>query len=126
MRPSVLHDEDIYQKLLEQIALGVPQTLVAKALGVHDSQVSRWLKRRNIAKDLALRTLENVCEPIAKVRKSLPLAYLERHPATREAWAPPKVLDQQLTINTINVELPRRLQEQVIDVDVPRLPGVDE
>ena len=126
MRPSVLHDEDIYQKLLEQIALGVPQTLVAKALGVHDSQVSRWLKRRNIAKDLALKMLENVCEPIAKVRRSLPLAYLERHPATREAWAPPKILDQQLTINTINVELPRRLQEQVIDVDVPRLPGVDE
>lgn len=125
MRPSLLHDEKIYEQVVDDLALGVPQAVIAKSLKCNESMVSRWVRKKEIARDVAVKTLENVRDPIQKVRKSMPLAYLERHPATREAWAPPKIIENQLTIQTIQVELPKRLQHEVIDVDVPRLPGVE-
>lgn len=121
MRPSVLHDEEIYRQVVDQMASGVPQVLIANALQVPESTLGNWKKRKDFKRDLALKCIEKGCAPIEKVRKNNPLAWLERHPAYREAWAPPKIIENQLTIQTIQVELPKRLQHEVIDVDVPRL-----
>jgi hypothetical protein len=122
-RPSKLSDPELYQQVIENMAKGVPQILIARSLGVPETTITGWKKRADFRRDLAIKTIEFVGDPIVNVRKNNPLAYLERHPATREAWAPPKIIENQLTIQTITVELPKRGDAGMIDVDVPRLPG---
>jgi len=126
MRPSALHDGQIFEKVVDELALGVPQTLIAKSLGVAENTISGWKKRKEFKKYLALRTIAYVGQPVRAVRHENPLAYLERHPETREAWAPPKIIDQQLTIQTVTVALPQGYQEQIIDVEQPMIAGPDE
>lgn len=88
MRPSVIHDEKTYKQVIQDMALGIPQSTIARALGVNENTVSRWKKRKDFRRDLALAEMEMSRDPIEKVKSNQPLAWLERK--FRDEWAPPK------------------------------------
>lgn len=104
-RPTALSDPVLYEKVIEQLALGYPQTLIAESLGVHENTLSGWKKRKDFSRDLALKTAEVAAEPILQVKKTNPLAWLERHNKLREAFAPPKQEVKQEVTGSIEVLL---------------------
>lgn len=82
-------DPDVYNKMIENLALGMPQVLIANSIGVSDSALSDWKKRPGFRMDLAVRTREILKAPMEALAKSNPGLFLATHPATRESHAPP-------------------------------------
>jgi hypothetical protein len=89
-RESVINDPEILQNVIKDMALGLPISEIAKAHEVSVKTVYGWKKRKDFKKILAEENLNAIREPLQAVRKSTPLAYIERHPVTREMWAPPR------------------------------------
>jgi hypothetical protein len=102
MKPSVLHDPDIRSDIIHKLALGLPQIVIAQSLGINPATVSKWLKRKDIVKELAIKNLEMVQSPLEKVRDNNPLVYIERHPTTRQQWGKDPDQGAQLTINLVS------------------------
>ena len=101
-RPSVLWETpELLEKIIEYMALGLPQREIALMLGVHESTVSKWKTRKDISNLLATKTLEVLAEPAKHLAKVNPGLFLQTHPATRESHAPPK----QVNENTGAVEI---------------------
>ncbi len=82
-RDFVINDPEILQNVIKDIALGLPISEIAEAHEVSIKTVYGWKKRKDFKKLLAEENLKSVREPLQKVRKSLPLQYLERHPVTK-------------------------------------------
>jgi hypothetical protein len=89
-RDSVINDPEILQNVINDMALGLPISEIADAYEVSIKTVYGWKKRKDFKKLLAKENLNAIREPLQAVRKSTPLAYIERHPVTREMWAPPR------------------------------------
>ena len=92
-RPSPIDDPKTREFVIENLAQGMPQALIARAFQVDENTVGSWKKRKDFLRDLALKTLELATDPIKAVRKGNPLAYLERHPEFRENWGPKQNLN---------------------------------
>jgi uncharacterized protein YjcR len=89
-RPSVLWESpELLEKIIEYMALGLPQREIALMLGVHESTVSKWKTRKDISNILATKTLEILAEPAKTLARVNPGLFLQTHPATRESHAPP-------------------------------------
>ena len=87
---SVLKDPVTYDKITEMIALGLPQREIAKAYGLSESTVSKWVHHnRKFKRRLAEKQLEILQPTLEQVKEKQPLAFIERHPVTKEDWAPP-------------------------------------
>lgn len=89
-RPSALNDPETLDKVVTLMAKGVPQSTIAKSLGLNENTIGRWKKRKEFSRALALKHIELVESPLEKVRDRQPLEWLERHPEFRTEWAPPK------------------------------------
>lgn len=89
-------DLTVYAKLIEDLAYGLPQVLIANALEVSESAITRWKKQKDFGRDLAKRKLEILAEPIKSIAENSKLIFLERHPDTREEWSPP-IIKQENT-----------------------------
>jgi hypothetical protein len=88
-RPSVLHDPEVMDEVIEKLALGMPQVLIAQSLGIAEPTLSNWKKRKDFRKKFALKCMEVASDPVKAIMKHLPLAWLERHPEFRKQFAPP-------------------------------------
>ena len=86
MRPSVIHDKKTYEQVIEDLALGVPQTTIAKSLGVDENTVSRWKNRKDFRRDLALKEIELARAPIEQIKLSNPERWLRKK--FKEDWGP--------------------------------------
>jgi len=99
-RPSIFHDPETVEKIVEYLAMGMPIVTVADAFGVARETLHRWLKRKTFRNVLAAKQLEMAADPVKKVRDTMPLAWLERHPEFRQQFAPPGK-DEPLTAKII-------------------------
>jgi hypothetical protein len=101
-RPSPIDDPITREFVITKLASGVSQALIARALGVHENTVGAWKKKKSFLRDLALKTIEIATDPLEQMRKTNPLAFLERHPEFRDDFAPPRQkqhVEGELTIN---------------------------
>ena len=123
MRPSLLHDPEIAQKIAYQVALGLPQVRIAEALQLPKQTINGWLKKKSFKTLYAVECLERLTPPLEAVCKSNPLAYLERHPETRQTWGKDPEAPMGVIVNlisrgsceTVDVELvqPRQIEGKV-------------
>ena len=89
-RPRLIPKHPVlYNQLLEDMAFGLPQVQIAKALQVPENTLCNWKKRKDFGRDLALKKLEVLRSPIKSMAERFPKDFIERHPETRETFAPP-------------------------------------
>ena len=82
-------DPAVYAQMIEDLAYGLPQVLIANSLDVSESAISRWKRNKRFASDLAVKKLEILRDPIKHIAENSKLVFLERHPDTRGDWGPP-------------------------------------
>ena len=77
------------ERLIENFAYAFPHSLIAEAFQVPQSTVSTWKARKDIRYKIAQKKLEILQSPLKAVAERFPLQFIERHPDTRETYAPP-------------------------------------
>lgn len=106
-------DPDILDKVIENLALGLPVPLISDSIGVNENTIYGWKRRPDFKGKLAVRTLEILSDPARQLAKVNPGLFLQTHPATRETHAPPvqkkevtgadgKAIEIKMNINFIN------------------------
>ena len=127
-RNSLINDPEIRAKIIEDLALGIPDAQIAEAYGVHRNTVGAWKKKKKIRAELGQKTLEAVRDPLKAVRSDYPLPYIERHPATREVWAPPKVREApNISLGfTFAIEYVNKAARQLPDEEIIEIEGEEQ
>jgi hypothetical protein len=89
-RPVKIPDDpDVVAYVLKYMALGLPTRLIASAIGVTESTVRGWKRRKDFNQRLCMAKLEVLGKPLDGMADRFPKDFIERHPDTREAYAPP-------------------------------------
>ena len=88
MRCKVPEDPEVYAQLITDLAYGVKMRLIGESLGVPESTVRNWKQMKRIRRDIAVKTLELIREPMIKVRAFNPALFLQTHRETREDFTP--------------------------------------
>ena len=102
MRPSLLHDPEKYQEIVECIGLGLPCGLIAKTIQKSENTVKGWLRRKDINRDASIHAIKNLKPALEKVRDRMPHLYVAKHPETRETWGDDVQQAAGVTINLIS------------------------
>jgi hypothetical protein len=125
-RPSKMpSDPEVYEQMLESLALGVPQVLIAESLEIKENTLSTWKTKKDFRRDLARKKLEVLQPTVSDFRERYPKEYLERHPDTRSTWAPPKLQAEftgpalQITVNQVILELTGRYDKPQVEDQAP-------
>ena len=116
---SVLHDDEIKQSILADMALGLPQVEIARAYQISESTISKWKKRKDISRELAKHTLTAVREPLQAVRKCSPLSYIERHPVTRQTWGKDPEAPMGVIVNLISRGSCETVDVELVQKQIP-------
>ncbi len=105
-RPCRIPDDPaVYNQMLEDLAYGIPQVRIAEALKVPKTTLHSWLKRKDFRTNYAIKLLETLRNPIKAVADRFPLQFIERHPETRETFAPPTQKIQSSQTHEVLVKL---------------------
>ena len=82
-------DPEVYQYVIEAMALAVPYRLIGDAIEVNENTVKGWKRRKEIKRDYAKKVIEFLTQPIKTLAKSNPGLLLQTHPETRDVYSPP-------------------------------------
>lgn len=83
-------DPQVLDKILEYMALGLSCRLIAESIGENENTVKGWKNRKDFSQKLAIKQLEILGAPLKGMADRFPKDFIERHPETRETFAPPK------------------------------------
>ncbi|MFA4826481.1 MAG: hypothetical protein WC593_15125 [Methanoregula sp.] len=86
---KIPEDPEVLDRILENMALGLSSRLIAESLGENENTVKGWKNRKDFNQKLAIKKLEILGAPLRGMADRFPKDFIERHPETREAFAPP-------------------------------------
>lgn len=87
-------DPELLDKILEWMAWGHSSRLIADAIGENENTVKGWKNRKDFSRKLAIKKLEILGAPIKATADRFPKDFIERHPETRETFAPPQIRNE--------------------------------
>lgn len=100
---KIPEDPKVLDKILENIAFGLSYRLIAESLGLPESTVKGWKNRPDFRLKLAAKKLEILSGPLKGMADRFPKDFVERHPETRETYAPPKAVTENSGTITVRV-----------------------
>ena len=86
---KIPENPEVLDKILENMALGLSCRLIADSLGENLNTVKGWKNRKDFNQKLAAKKLELLASPLKGMAERFPKDFIERHPETRETFAPP-------------------------------------
>lgn len=123
-RPTLLSNPEIFDKIVESLALGMRPSLIADSLGIPETTVCGWKLRKDFRRKLALKKIELAQPAIEQVKDKMPLAWLERHPEFREDFAPPKQSTKVEGVLQVEfVGFAGRKQEKIVQIQQAEISG---
>jgi hypothetical protein len=91
---KIPEDPVLLDKILKYLALGLSTRLIAESLGENENTIRGWKRRPDFKQKLAVKHLEILGAPIEAMAERNPKDFIERHPETRETFAPPKQIQE--------------------------------
>ena len=95
-RPCKIPDNpEVLEQILEYMALGLSCRLIGESIGESEKTIQGWKRRDDFKQKLAIKKLEVLGMPLKLMTLKFPKEFIERHPETRDDFAPPKQVQEQ-------------------------------
>ena len=114
-RPLKIPDDpEILAKVIDSLAWGLSCRLIGESIGVSEKTIQGWKARPDFKQKLSVAKIEILSGPLKSMSEKTPKDFIERHPETREDWAPPKAVSDVNLSGQIDIN-------QYADLEIDRL-----
>ena len=100
---KIPEDPEVLDNILENMALGFSCRLIGEAIGESEKTIQGWKARPDFKQKLAVKKLQLLGVPLRATADRFPKDFIERHPETRDDFAPPT--QKQAVVSTSEVIL---------------------